>query len=92
MRGLEIRAAFALATVAQIIDPDTDEMLMVVIDAECQGHIDYLNGEALPTMFADEPVLRRAWKRGHRDGGYSAELEACPHCNAGTGNPCPVHG
>ncbi|KWN65955.1 hypothetical protein [Burkholderia stagnalis] len=92
MRGLEIRAAFALAKVAQIVDPDSNEMLMVVMNAESQGHIDYLNGEALPTMFADEPVLRRAWRRGNRDGALSAEIEACPHCNDGTGNPCHVHG
>ena len=92
MRGLEIRAAFALATVAKIVDPDTDAMMMVVIDAECQGRVDYTNGDALPTMFADEPVLRRAWKRGNRDGELSAEIDACPHCNDGTGNPFHVHG
>ncbi|WP_124492034.1 hypothetical protein [Burkholderia stagnalis] len=29
---------------------------------------------------------------GNRDGELSAEIDACPHCNDGTGDPCHGHG
>ncbi|MGC3027072.1 hypothetical protein ACPUER_18320 [Burkholderia sp. DN3021] len=93
MRGLDIRVSFALARIAAIADPESWDMIDVECDAETLGRNDYWNGrKELPTMFADEPFLRDAWKRGEADAAMCDELENCSSCIAARGDPCPIHG
>ncbi|MBR8034682.1 MULTISPECIES: hypothetical protein [Burkholderia cepacia complex] len=93
MRGLDIRVSFALARIASITDPEQFDMIEVQIDTETLGRNDYWNGRReLPTMFADEPLLRAAWEQGQNDAAMCEELENCPHCIAARGDPCPIHG
>ncbi|HDR9497299.1 hypothetical protein LGM57_33585 [Burkholderia cepacia] len=93
MRGLDIRVSFALARIAEITDPETWDMIEVQCNAEALGRNDYWNGrDEVPTMFADEPYLRDAWKRGNADAEMCEELENCASCIAARGDPCPIHG
>ncbi|MGY2492819.1 hypothetical protein [Cupriavidus sp. CP313] len=82
LRGLAIRADFALAKVmcASFPDSENDELDMCVAlsDAQCLGYRDYLAGEFdVPVMFADEPDLVAAWEDG-QDQATRAQLEAWP--------------
>lgn len=96
MRGLQIRCDMALAKVMAPIDPEQANWL--VHDAEhsafCLGTQDYhLESDQVPALFDGEPTLIASWKNGHLFSWQSAEMEACPNCNAGTGgDPCPFHG
>lgn len=94
MRGLHIRVSFALARIAEITDPESWDLIEVQFEAEALGRNDYYsNGcEEVPTMFADEPYLRDAWKRGQADAAMSEELENCSGCIGARGDPCPYHG
>ncbi|VWC93716.1 hypothetical protein BCO18430_03434 [Burkholderia contaminans] len=93
MRGLDIRVSFALARIAEITDPESWDIIEVQWEAEALGRRDYWNGcEEVPTMFADEPYLRDAWKRGIADAQMSEEMENCSGCIAARGDPCPYHG
>lgn len=88
MRGLDIRVSFALARIASITNPDNFDMIDVQNDTDTLGRNDYWNGRhELPTMFADEPFLRKAWERGQDDAAMCEELEECPHCFAARGDP-----
>lgn len=94
MRGLDERVALALARVLRISHPEKAEydLMEVMMDAEALGRRDYHAGlTEPPVMFADEPLLLKAWEAG-QDG--AAELDEMEHC-AGCNNPelplCPFH-
>ncbi|VWD44889.1 hypothetical protein BCO18175_07172 [Burkholderia contaminans] len=93
MRGLDIRVSFALARIAEILDPESWDIIEVQCEAESLGRNDYWNGRReLPTMFADEPFLRAASEQGQNDAAMCEELENCSGCIAARGDPCPYHG
>ncbi|ODV41481.1 hypothetical protein AWV79_35515 [Cupriavidus sp. UYMMa02A] len=77
MRGLAIRAEYALSRAIAEADPaDEDAQLsleIAVLQAEFLGSADWKNEQAaLPIMFADEPELLRAWAEGQ----YRAAMAA----------------
>jgi hypothetical protein len=75
MRGLDERAAFALARILRLSDPEKaeDDMAAALIDAEALGMSDYHEGVTEPPiMFADEPSLLSTWKSGQQ---WAADLE-----------------
>lgn len=94
MRGLDIRANFALAKIAKAIgiDPEGDELWEALQEAEFLGHCDYRSDRPVPILFQDEPSLVKAWESGFDFAAESAEMAECHGCNDGTGNPCPTHG
>jgi len=75
MRGLDERAAFALAKILRLSDPEKaeDDMAVALNDAESLGMSDYHEGVTEPPiMFEDEPSLLATWKSGQR---WAADLE-----------------
>lgn len=95
MRGLETRAEFARAKVLSITSPAEGENLWyaAVNDANVQGYQDYEdNIHDAPKMFSDEPPLLEAWQDGQQRAAELEDMNECPHCNNGTGDPCPSHG
>ncbi|TCK33406.1 hypothetical protein B0G84_7626 [Paraburkholderia sp. BL8N3] len=63
---LDVRAAFALAKIASITDPATDQLDRVMADAQALGLRDAAIGPttdlSVPIYFADEPSLAEAWQ------------------------------
>ncbi|KND58110.1 hypothetical protein BVER_00370 [Candidatus Burkholderia verschuerenii] len=55
-------------------------------DAQADGD------DQVPLLFADEPALSSAWKRGVRQHDLTVELENCSSCRAAGFDPCPFHG
>jgi hypothetical protein len=75
MRGLDERAAFALARILRLSDVEKaeDDMAAVLSDTESLGISDYHEGVTEPPiMFADEPSLLETWKAGQQ---WAADLE-----------------
>ncbi|MGF6960767.1 hypothetical protein [Paraburkholderia youngii] len=65
---LDVRVAFALAKIASITDPATDQLGLVMADAQALGYRDAAFCPTIPlpvpTFFADEPSLAEAWQDG----------------------------
>ncbi|WP_168788838.1 hypothetical protein [Paraburkholderia aromaticivorans] len=65
---LDVRAAFALAKIASIVDPDDDSFAIAMADAQSLGYRDAENSPTaaplMPVFSADEPNLADAWKEG----------------------------
>ncbi|EHP44213.1 hypothetical protein OR16_04527 [Cupriavidus basilensis OR16] len=82
MRGLAIRADYALAKVMHASYADSEnealDLCIALSDARCLGYRDYNNEEFdVPVMFADEPDLVSAWHDG-QDQATRAQMDAWP--------------
>jgi hypothetical protein len=78
MRGLDVRVAFALGKILCISTPDEgeDAMTEATMDAEALGmHEQHEGLTEPPVMFADEPLLVKAWQIGYE---FAANDADCP--------------
>lgn len=92
MRGLEIRADFAMARVLEVIDQDwaADAERLALLGAWGLGYDDYGAGiSEQPPLFQGEPQLLREWTRGQRSAWLDEDMADRPGC--ASGEPCSVH-
>ncbi|MES2260586.1 MAG: hypothetical protein V4724_18855 [Pseudomonadota bacterium] len=95
MRGLDIRVMLAQARIAAVYDAvQADEMHYDVrYEAMAQGMRDARDGiHHVPILFNGEKLLISSWYDGFESELERMEMDDCPECNDGTGNPCSVHG
>lgn len=95
MRGLEIRVMLARAKIAALCDPEQAQELYcdVMYEAMAQGVRDArANIDEMPLLFKGEELLETRWDNGYVSELIRQDMEHCPTCNDGTGNPCPFHG
>jgi hypothetical protein len=81
MRGLDVRAAFALGKILRISTPveGEDAMSEATMDAEALGMRDHHQGlTEPPVMFADEPLLETAWRTGYAFAARDADSDDNP--------------
>lgn len=95
--GMEARVELAKARILATIygegsEMHSEQMMEVAISAECLGRNDFYSGDAMPGMFAGEPVLIKLWNQGYDASALMDEMGDCEHCNDGSGDPCPMHG
>ena len=95
MRGLDIRAAFAIAKIKTLINADAENeaILIAMFDAEREGFGDFERDiSELPLLFVGEPTLVQAWNRGYDFAAECSEMAECSNCQDGIGDPCRTHG
>ncbi len=99
MRGLDVRIMLAQARIMEVIhgvrnnNVLSDWMADVWMEAQALGHREVTEGlSEPPVMFQNEPDLLTWWEQGQSVYWDMIEMAECPHCNDGTGNPCPSHG
>jgi hypothetical protein len=98
MRGLDARMLLVRARVAETLHGRdgalaADLAFDAQLEAEAQGYRDAMAGlPDPPPLFAGEPSLLRPWQAGYDRFQEALEMRDCPHCDDGTGDPCPCHG
>lgn len=95
MRGLDERVALAMARVAAVIDPNSEQADLGVVyyEAYALGVRDYMGGEFdAPTMFRGEPEMLKAWNSGQDYGAEMEEMANCEGCQDSSLPMCPWHG
>lgn len=99
LRGLDIRARFALVKVLATIYTEVEEYERAdfhgsLCDAVSMGYHEFWSHriEEVPAMFVDEPALVEAWECGNHQAMQSEEMAHCSGCKNELGDPCPYHG
>ncbi|GAB2855963.1 hypothetical protein GCM10027277_25700 [Pseudoduganella ginsengisoli] len=95
MRGLDIRVMLAQAKITALCNPEEAQELYcdVLYEAMAQGVRDArANIDQVPLLFKGEELLESRWHDGYMTELLRQDMDDCPSCNDGTGNPCPFHG
>lgn len=92
IRGLSIRVAHARGKVLSLTDEQAgSDLIIEALLAAGDMAMGDAGDEGLPTMFADEPALKRAWNDGVRLQRLYGEMDVCPYCLDDHFDLCPVH-
>lgn len=95
MRGLDIRVMLAQARITAFCNPEEAQALYsdVLYEAMALGVRDArADIDQRPLLFDGEAALESRWHDGYFTEMLRQDMEVCPTCNDGTGNPCPFHG
>ena len=87
---LDVRVSFEKARISNDLDLESEARF----EAERLGmmaFVENLPRRAIPLLLGSVRELRKSWIGGWDNALEMSEMNTCPFCQNGTGNPCPVH-
>lgn len=96
VRGLNIRALYAMSVVLMPIDEEKGCQMRAdaIMDATAAGYHEYSDEQdpPVPLLLADVDELSTAWISGWNMAFEYAETARCEMCRKARGDPCRIHG